>query len=246
VSIRLLLGSPPFLYDPVQESLLYNVVQEWGNGSEERSLVGVPSARKREAIVTAAREVFLQHGYAGAGMDDIAARAAVSKVTVYNHFADKQRLFTEVVTQAIRQAEDQTHAIIESLAGSDDLQRDLRRFALQHLTVVLQPHLVQMRRVIIGEADRFPELARTWYQAGPQRGATRLARVLADLGRRGLLHVPDPPLAAEHLNWLILSIPLNRAMFHAAEAPHSPRQLRRYADEAIRVFLAAYRAEGPR
>jgi TetR/AcrR family transcriptional regulator, mexJK operon transcriptional repressor len=209
-------------------------------------LVGVPSARKREAIVTAAREVFLQHGYAGAGMDDIAARAAVSKVTVYNHFADKQRLFTEVVTQAIRQAENQTHAIVESLATSEDLERDLRRFARQHLTVVLQPQLVQMRRVIIGEADRFPELARNWYQTGPLRGATKLARVLEELSRRGLLRVPDPPLAAEHLNWLILSIPLNRAMFHATDAPQSPRQLRRYADEAVRIFLAAYRPEQPR
>jgi TetR/AcrR family transcriptional regulator, mexJK operon transcriptional repressor len=209
-------------------------------------LVGVPSARKREAIVTAAREVFLQHGYAGAGMDDIAARAAVSKVTVYNHFADKQRLFTEVVTQAIHQAENQTHEIIESLATSDDLERDMRRFARQHLTVVLQPQLVQMRRVIIGEADRFPELARTWYQTGPRRGATKLARVLEELSRRKLLRVPDPPLAAEHLNWLILSIPLNRAMFHATDAPPSPRQLRRYADEAVRIFLAAYRPEQPR
>jgi TetR/AcrR family transcriptional regulator, mexJK operon transcriptional repressor len=203
-------------------------------------LVGVPSARKREAILNAAREVFLHHGYAGAGLDDIAARAAVSKVTVYNHFADKERLFTEVVTQAIREAENQSHAIIESLAASDDLDRDLRRFARQHLTVLLQPHLVQMRRVIIGEADRFPELARTWYQTGPQRGATTLAGILEELTRHGLLRVPDPPLAAEYLNWLILSIPLNRAMFHATDAPPSPRQLRRYADEAVRIFLAAY------
>lgn len=203
-------------------------------------MVGVLSARKREAILAAAREVFLQHGYAGAGMDDIATRAAVSKVTVYNHFADKERLFSEVVTQAINQAENQSHALIESLAASDDLERDLRRFARQHLTVVLQPHLVQMRRVIIGEADRFPELARTWYQAGPQRGAATLARIFEELTRRGLLRMPDPALAAEHLNWLILSIPLNRAMFHATDTPHSPRQLHRYADEAVRVFLAAY------
>ncbi|WP_219518370.1 TetR/AcrR family transcriptional regulator [Nonomuraea ceibae] len=203
-------------------------------------MVGVPSARKREAILTAAREVFLRDGYGGAAMDDIAGRAAVSKVTVYNHFADKERLFVEVITQAIREAESQTQAIIEKLATSDDLERDLRRFARQHLTVVLQPHLVQMRRVIIGEADRFPELARAWHQAGPQRGATTLARVLQELTRRGLLRVPDPPLAAEYLNWLILSVPLNRAMFHVTEAPHSPRQLRCYADEAARIFLAAY------
>lgn len=202
-------------------------------------MAGVRSAYKREAILAAAQDLFLQHDYGGAGMDDIAARAGVSKVTVYNHFRDKEQLFTEVVTRVIQEAE-MSQARIEELAGTDDLERDLRRFARQHLAVVLQPHLVQMRRVIIGAAERFPELARTWYQAGPQRGATTLAWVIGKLAQRGLLHAPDPPLAGEYLNWLILSEPLNRAMFHPTEAPPDPRRLHHHTDEAVRIFLAAY------
>lgn len=72
----------------------------------------------------------------------------------------------------------------------------------------------------------------------------RSARMFAEwfdaLGRRGVLHVEDPWLAGQHLNWLVLSIPLNRAMAHPDE--HVPDEhLQRYADEAVRVFLAAHR-----
>ncbi|MET8117748.1 TetR/AcrR family transcriptional regulator C-terminal domain-containing protein [Micromonospora sp. NPDC005291] len=57
---------------------------------------------------------------------------------------------------------------------------------------------------------------------------------------RGLLQVTDPLLAAQHLNYLILSVPANEAMFSTRDKPYSRRQLQRYADEAVRVFMAAY------
>jgi hypothetical protein len=67
-----------------------------------------------------------------------------------------------------------------------------------------------------------------------------LADQFTSLAARGLLRVPDPLLAAEQFNWLVLSIPLNRAMFGLA--PPGARDLRRYADEGVRIFLAAYGA----
>ena len=64
------------------------------------------SARKRTAILEAATTVFLRKGYLGTSMDEIAALAAVSKQTVYKHFADKQRLFSEIVTSTVDEAGD--------------------------------------------------------------------------------------------------------------------------------------------
>lgn len=100
-----------------------------------------------------------------------------------------------------------------------------------------------MRRVVIGEADRFPELAHAWYASGPEAAYTRFARWFRALDQRGLLRVDDPLLAAQHFNWLILSIPLNKAMSCPLAAPlFDQRELERYADEGVRVFLAAYGA----
>jgi AcrR family transcriptional regulator len=191
----------------------------------------------------AARTVFLRKGYGGASMDEVAALAAVSKQTVYKHFADKKQLFTTVVTGDIEAAETLTHDMVAALAASQDVGEDLRRFARHHVADVTQPHLIQLRRTIIAEADRFPELARTWYASGPERAHATLADQFRALARRGLLRIDDPVLAAQHFNYLILSIPLNKAMFLGSDTRFTRRELNRYADEAVRVFLAAYGSE---
>ncbi|MFC7547394.1 TetR/AcrR family transcriptional regulator [Plantactinospora sp. GCM10030261] len=194
---------------------------------------------KRRAILSAALAEFLEHGYVGAGVDRVAARAGASKVTVYAHFADKQALFMAVITDAIAEAERTGLAALSALAESDDLPRDLRAFAREHITTVTRPHLVRLRRTLIGEAGRFPDLARAWHRAAPERGHATLAGVITRLAERGLLVAADPLLAAQHLNYLILSVPLNEAMFGVREA-YEEAELHRWADEAVRVFLAAY------
>jgi AcrR family transcriptional regulator len=201
------------------------------------------SARKRTAIIEAAHELFLQKGYAGTSMDDVAARAAVSKQTVYKNFADKQRLFTEVITSDVGRIESTTEAQMAAMPDSTDLAGDLRAFARDHLAGVMQPGRLRLRRMLIGEAERFPELAQAWYASGPERSCAEFAGWFAAWDRRGLLRVPDPMLAAQQFNWLVLSIPLNKAMAYATDEPLFTRpELDHYADEAVRVFLAAYAA----
>lgn len=210
---------------------------------QERNPVEGRSAQKRRAVIAAAREVFLKNGYPGASMDEVAALADVSKMTVYKHFSDKQSLFIAVFTSAIEEAEENSRSLVDHLADSTDLEKDLRSFARQHITLVTQPHLIHMRRMIIAEATRFPDLARTWHRTGPERGHAKLAEQLTKLAHRGLVQVPDPVLAAQHLNYLILSVPVNEAMFTGRDKPYNRRQLHRYADEAVRVFISAYGAD---
>lgn len=105
----------------------------------------------------------------------------------------------------------------------------------------MQPHLIRLRRVVIGEAERFPELAAAWYASGPAQAYATFARWFEALDRRGLLRAGDPYLAAQHFNWLILSIPLNKAMGRPIDdSLLAEDDLHRYADEGVRVFLAAY------
>lgn len=196
--------------------------------------------RKRRDILTAAREVFLANGYVGASVTDVAERANASKVTIYNHFVDKQSLFVAVVESAIAEAEARSRPAVEALADSTDLAADLRAFARQHVTVVTQPHLVRMRRMLIAEAERFPALSRAWHDRAPRQAQRTLCAVMRRLAERGLLAVDDPGLAAEHLNHLILAAPLDEAMFTARTTPFPRARLHRWADQAVRVFLAAY------
>ena len=199
------------------------------------------SARKRKAILDAATAVFLRSGYLGTSMDEIAALAGVSKQTVYKHFADKERLFSEIVTATVDEIANPNYDEVLNLSDTGDVERDLRDFARRQLRAVMEPRLLQLRRLVIGEAGRFPQLGRLFYERGPGRTIDALATMFAQLASRGALELDDPHLAAAHFNWLVMSIPLNQAMLLGEDRPATPAQLRRYADAGVRAFLAAYR-----
>jgi TetR/AcrR family transcriptional regulator, mexJK operon transcriptional repressor len=198
------------------------------------------SSRKRRAILDAATTLFLRGGYQGTSMDEVAALAGVSKQTIYKAFSDKERLFSEIVVSAVTAAADPVHAEVLELEDTGDIEADLRAFARRLLARVMQPQLLLLRRLVIGEAGRFPELGRTFYEQGPGRTITALATVFERLAARGALQLDDPPLAAAHFNWLVMSIPLNQVMFLGEDEPPAAAELNRYADAGVQTFLAAY------
>lgn len=204
------------------------------------ALEGTRAARKRRTILDAAETLFLRNGYRGTSIDEIAALAAVSKPTVYKHFADKERLFTEIVVSTVDEASDPVYDEVRELEDSGDVGADLRDLARRQLAVVMQPRLMQLRRLVIGEVGRFPELGRTFYERGPGRTTAVLADAFDRLAERGVLELQDPLLAAAHFNWLIMSAPMNRAMLLGHDEPPAPAELDRYADSGVQVFLAAY------
>jgi hypothetical protein len=106
----------------------------------------------------------------------------------------------------------------------------------------MQPRIMQLRRLIIANADRFPELGRTWYQQGFERVLATLGATFQRLTEQGHLAVSDPVMAANHFAGLLLWIPVNRAMFCGDDQPSSQAELHRYADIAVSTFLAAYGA----
>ena len=158
----------------------------------DQPVVAGRSARKRQAVLHRARQLFLEKGYAGTSMDEVAALAEVSKVTIYRHFSDKHSLFVAVVTEAIDDAKAGSQTLVDQLGSSTDVERDLRDFARRHVALVTQPHLIQMRRMIIAEAHRFPDLAKAWHRIGPERGHATLASQIDRLVERGLARCARP------------------------------------------------------
>jgi TetR/AcrR family transcriptional regulator, mexJK operon transcriptional repressor len=199
------------------------------------------SARKHQAILDAATEVFYHKGYTGTSMDEVAARAAVSKQTVYKHFADKERLFADIVLRAVAEIDDLFSGTALTLHETDDLDRDLNVLGHQFVVWLMQPDVLRLRRLIISEANRFPDLCRTWYERGFQRVLATLAGALTHLAERGLLRIGDPEVAASQFMGMILWIPVNRAMFCGDNERFTPGELARYAEAGVSTFLAAHR-----
>jgi AcrR family transcriptional regulator len=206
-----------------------------GQAIEERR-----SDRKRRAIVEAATAAFLDHGYGGTSMDAVAAAAGVSKQTIYQHFGDKQRLFRELIAATVQSASDPVYDEVRRLADSGRLEKDLRDLARRLLTLVLQPTMMRLRRLVIAETRQFPDLGRIFYDLGPGRTIAALADAFAELTRQGRLNTPDAALAATQFNWLIMSAPVNQAMLLGQDAAPATREINRWADSGVRTFLAAY------
>src|SRR6266567_4756552 len=144
----------------------------------DRRPTGQRAERKRQAIVAAAREIFVKHGY-DAGMDLIAEAAGVSKVTIYNHFGSKEQLFTEVISEAFEQALGGAPGqALSGLAGTEDLREALSVLARGWVVGITRPEVTDLRLLVITVSRRFPELARNWLQGSPRRFAPAIAATL--------------------------------------------------------------------
>jgi len=203
------------------------------------------SDQKRQAIIRAATEVFLENGYLGATTDEVAARASVSKQTLYKHFADKERLFADVILDTtVHLVEGMSGAVARRLEDTDDVLAALRGLAEEWVSGLLQTDVLRLRRLVIAEADRFPEVARAWFDRGFGPAVSFLGAALQRLSDRGLLcNLDDPALAAYQFAGLVLYWPMNQAMFAGTQEIPAAAELSRIADSAVKVFLAAYGPE---
>ena len=196
--------------------------------------------RKRQAILEVASELFLQKGYLGTSMDEIAEQARISKQTAYKHFASKEALFVAIVSRMTNDASDRVRDEVSTIGESKDPARYLKAFAERQLAIVLTPQLMRLRRLVIAEADRFPELGRALFSGGPGRAVETLTAALEQFKKLGLLKIGRPRSAASQFNWLVMGQPVNAVMFLGDDARPSARELRRHAAEAVSLFLAAY------
>lgn len=202
-----------------------------------------PSSRaKRRAILAAAEEAFLAARYDSVTMDEIAEMSRVSKQTVYTHFGTKDQLFVELVTAMTREAGDTVWAEPAVPGTPDQIRMTLERVLTHQLAVVLHPRLVRLRRLVISEVSRFPDLARAVFEQGPQRAITTLEVLLRELDARGWIQAPEPDVAAEQLNWLVMGAPTNAAMFLGDDVAPTPMEQQAHIRDAVAVFLAAYGA----
>jgi TetR/AcrR family transcriptional repressor of mexJK operon len=193
---------------------------------------------KEAKILAAAKESFLELGYAATSMDLVAQRARASKTTLYTRFPSKEALLAAVVA-----TECAAYGLDFSPRDFDGLPVDeaLRRIAARFLDLICSDQCRRVEQVILGEAARFPEIARSFEEEGPLRVIGAVAGYFADAAKRGLLHVADPRFAAEFFLSALKGPCLSDAMLHQ-QASMTADDRREFIRRAVDLFLEGARA----
>jgi TetR/AcrR family transcriptional repressor of mexJK operon len=194
------------------------------------------SPERRQRIVKGAAVVFVRDGYEGASMSRIAAVANVSKGTLYNYFPSKQALFAAFVRE---RCEKLVEEVFGEPPASARVDAELKRIGLVMLNLMVSADGLALFRVVVMEAVKFPELAQSFFNAGPKVMVSRMAEWLTRQSEAGALRVADPFFAAEQFFALTQARIVMRARTDASYNA-TQGEIEMVVDGAVRVFLAAH------
>ncbi len=200
----------------------------------------IKRGRKFDQVIEGAREVFHADGFEGASVDAIARAAGVSKATLYSYFADKRLLFVEVAKQECRRQIDLIDAALPDDAPPDAVLREVGARMVDFFTSGLG---LSVFRLIVAEADRFPELGREFYRTGPEEGRRRMAAYLAEAVERGDLVIEDVGFASDQFVELCKADIFPRLLTGVSRVI-TPAEKARVVDGAVAMFMARYGARG--
>lgn len=189
---------------------------------------------KRDAIVAAAKELFLEQGFGDVSMDAVAAKAEVSKPTVYSHFENKAQLFESTMGDACagQHFEDNNGIPVEPP------EQVLTQLGLTFLGVVCRNESVALFRVVMAEGIKFPGLAKTFYDH-TESLYRKLGDYLEDQTAKGVLRVENSRQAA-HQFIALLSTPITIELTIGVRGPVGEKERGRIVDASVSTFLRAF------
>jgi AcrR family transcriptional regulator len=202
------------------------------------ALVADEDSSKRRQILDGARKLFLDLGFDGASMGEIARAAGVSKGTLYVYFADKNRLFEAIVEEEVL---DQ-----QKVAFNFDPKRDvattLREFGQAYIELLCRPGGGSAIRTVMAIAERMPEVGSRFYSNVVAHTIARLAAYLDARITAGDLEIEDCKLAASQFMMACQASLFLPFVFQASPAP-SAQRIAEVVESATRMFLAAYQVK---
>jgi AcrR family transcriptional regulator len=193
--------------------------------------------QKLRQILEGAGRVFSTLGFDAASMNDVARESAVSKATLYVYFEDKEHLFSAIC------AERRDRNIADLLALLDreqPVETVLAAFGRELLRRVSQPYVVAAHRIVIGVAERMPDIGREFFEAGPGKLIAALADFLAFHARAGRLRIDHPSLAAAQFLELGQASVFRPRLYGVVSGPASEEEIDAVVGAALRLFLTAY------
>ena len=190
---------------------------------------------RRDTILQAGVDVFLEYGYVCASVDEIVRRAGGSKRTVYKYFGNKEELFAAIIASLASQMLSPLGAAIDS---DSDFQKTLEKLGKAYLDVLLREDSLAIFRTVVSEGVRFPELAKTFFLNGPNAAVARLSGYLEQQLDNGSLKLDDTHAAARQYFGMIRSDLHMRAAL-GLELP-SEDEINRGVNRAVAMFVREY------
>ena len=151
------------------------------------------SEQKRQDILAAAHRAFLENGYDAVSMDAIAERAHVSKRTVYSHFGSKEELFAGIMRS---ECEAKTSIMQANIDASLPIDVVLTNYGVDFLTMMFDPEVTALLRILISKAEQMEELGREFFAEGPEQSIAEMGRYLNSQKQKGVIQFDDADFTA--------------------------------------------------
>jgi len=196
----------------------------------------IRKGRKYDQVLEGARGVFMNDGFEGASVDDIAKAAGVSKATLYSYFPDKRLLFMEV---AKIECNRQTDVAVEDIDTSQPTRIVLHDIAKGLMDFFLSDLGQQVFRISVAETGRFPELGQEFYQCGPLMVKNILSNYMKSAVERGELAIENFDLAAFQMMELCKADLFPKLVF-GVQSKFSDEEIENVVNGAVDMFMARY------
>jgi AcrR family transcriptional regulator len=170
----------------------------------------------KSVIIEAANAQFHESGYAAASISAIAQNAGVSTKTLYRLFPTKADLFTSVISDRIGRF---FLAVDAGTLATANLREGLERMLTAYGMLTLSDDTITIMRLVIGESDRFPEIAASFYEQAIVKTNTLMESWLRKQVERGLIALDDPQAACGMLRGMMVMEPQRAAMLRQKPAP---------------------------
>ena len=184
-------------------------------------------------MLEAAKAVFVERGYAGATLAEVIGRSGGSRATLYKQFGGKEGLFAAIIGEICAGMV----ALLDDSAAVSDPEHVLLAFGRGYMAGLMEPAGLALYRTLVGEADRFPELAEAVYRSGPLVAADRLSTLLRRWRAENRLRIPHPELAARQFLEIVKGDLHFRALLRVGLTP-TRSEIDECVQSAVRLFLA--------
>jgi len=203
------------------------------NGTKTKK---APGERRREAIMEAALELFIEKGYAAVTVDEIIRKSGGSKSSVYEYFGTKEGLLHAIIASV---ANEVLTVADTPVAEGTDPRETLTNIGIKFCSEILTEKGIGLFRLAVSNSRRYPELSRMFYESGPKKTFMGVAEYMRKEAAAGRLNIKNPTLASELFLCMILgkghiAIPVGGAK------PPSKAKIKELVEEAVEVFMAAY------